>query len=232
MFLPILLANPQMLLLFLIAESLALGALALLTVLSKMVFLDPDENKGSAEIRGLKDFYDDVNNLSLLNVDSNAEKGDTAFHFEHLVDRLSDEVASLSARLQVYEKALDEATNEKWRYTLRTPTVDQGLHQIRKCAERVLYQRVIRLSNITLGPRAGLDEMKSILEKNKKITSKPLSDLEVILAKTSPGSHATFGYAESDDDYITALRALANLVEWHFDNSDDPAAIEALPEAN
>jgi hypothetical protein len=96
----------------------------------------------------------------------------------------------------------------------------------------VLYQRVIRLSNITLGPRAGLDEMKSILEKNKKITSKPLSDLEVILAKTSPGSHATFGYAESDDDYITALRALANLVEWHFDNSDDTAAIETLPEPN
>ena len=61
--------------------------------------------------------------------------------------------------------------------------------------------------------------MKSILEKNKAITSKPLSDLEVILAKTSPGSHATTGYAESDDDYITALRALANLVEWHFDNS-------------
>ncbi len=229
---PIAVVQPQFLLWFVLIEALVLAVFFVITTMLTGLFYDPDENKGSVGIKGLKNFCDDVINLSIPAERAAGKEGSTAFHFEHLVDRLSDEVASLSARLQVHEKALDEATNEKWRYTLRTPTVDQGLHQIRKCAERVLYQRVIRLSNITLGPRAGLDEMKSILEKNKKITSKPLSDLEVILAKTSPGSHATFGYAESDDDYITALRALANLVEWHFDNSDNTAAIETFPEPN
>ena len=229
---PIGVVQPQFLLFFVLLYALLFIGLFVISFMLSGLFVDPDENEGSVEIKGLKNFYDDVINLSMPTERAAGKAGSTAYHFEHLVDRLSDEVASLSARLQVHEKALDEATNEKWRYTLRTPTVDQGLHQIRKCAERVLYQRVIKLSNITLGPRAGLDEMKSILEKNKKITSKPLSDLEVILAKTSPGSHATFGYAESDDDYITALRALANLVEWHFDNSDDTAAIETLPEPN
>ena len=230
---PIAMFKPQLLLFFLVVEILAFGALLFLRTLSNMVFIDsdPDESEGTEEIRGLRAFYDDVSNLSIPVLGSNEGKGKATFSFEHLVDRLSDEVASLSARLQVHEKALDEVTNEKWRYTLRVPEVDQGLNQIRKCTERVLFQRVTDLG-ITTGPRAGLDEMKSILEKNKAITSKPLSDLEVILAKTSPGSHATTGYAESDDDYIMALRALANLVEWHFDNSDDPAAIEALPEAN
>lgn len=215
---PIVLFIPQMILFFFVVEILAVGGVLILQSLGRMVLLDPDENEGSVEISGLKDFFDGVKSLSLPDVNSNREMGKTTFRFEHLVDRLSDEVSSLSERLQVHEKALDEVTNEKWRYTLRVPEVDQGLTQIRKCTERLLFQRVIDLG-ITTGPRAGLDEMKSILEKNKAITSKPLSDLEVILAKTSPGSHATTGYAESDDDYITALRALANLVEWHFDNS-------------
>jgi hypothetical protein len=190
---------------------------------------DPDENKGKVRIRGLKSFSDDVKNLSIPDSDSNEGKGKTTFSFELLVDRLGSQVESLSARLQVYEKSLDEATKEKWRYTLRVPEVDQGLNQIRKCSERILYPRVIKVGH-KIGPRTGLDQLKSILEKNKAIDSNALSDIEVILAKTSPGSHATTGYAESDDDYIMALRALANLVEWHFDHPVEEPVV--LPEAN
>ena len=123
----------------------------------------------------------------------------------------------------------DDTTKEKWRYTLRVPEVDQGLNQIRKCSERILYPRVTNLGH-KIGPRTGLGDLQSILEKNKAIDSNALSDIEVILAKTSPGSHATTGYAESDDDYIMALRALANLVEWHFDHPAEAPVV--LPEAN
>ena len=197
--------------------------------MSRLVFYDPDENKGSVDIKGLKNFYDDVVDLSKPTERAAGKAGSTAFHFEHLVDRLSDEVSGLKERLERHERALAEATKDKWIYTLQVPEVDQGLNQIRKCSERILYQRVTILG-YKIGPRTGLDQLKSILEKNKAIDSNALSDIEVILAKTSPGSHATTGYAESDDDYIMALRALTNLVEWHFDHPVETPVL--LPEAN
>lgn len=222
---PIVLCEPQMLLFFFVIETLAISIALLLQRLARMVVLDPDENEGSVEIGGLKDFYDGVRSLSpptaSNNVKSDKEIGEAVYQFDLLVDRLSNDVSALDERLRVYEKALDEITKTKWRYTLRVPEVDQGLNQIRKCAERVLFQRVTNLGITTLGPRAGLEEMIGVLLKNKAIPSKPLSDLEVIQAKTSPGSHATTGYAENDDDYITGLRALVNLVEWHFENIDN-----------
>lgn len=221
---PIVLCDPQMLLFFILIETLAVGGVLLIQGLARMVVLDRDENEGSVEIGGLKDFYDGVRSLSLptaSNVKSDKEIGEAGYQFDLLVDRLSYDVSALDERLKVYEKALDEITKTKWRYTLRVPEVDQGLNQIRKCSERLLFQRVTNLGITTLGPRAGLEEMISVLLKNKAIPSKPLSDLEVIQAKTSPGSHATTGYAENDDDYITGLRALVNLVEWHFENIDN-----------
>ena len=223
---------PQLILEVLMIIFIALPLLILLFRLKDWVFGEsgnPDENKGTVQIRELEDFYNDVNNLPRRDLDSNEGRRKATFNFVLLVDRLSNQVESLSARLEVYEKALDEATKEKWRYTLRVPEVDQGLNQIRKCSERILYPRVTNLGH-KIGPRTGLGDLKSILEKNKAIDSNALSDIEVILAKTSPGSHATTGYAESDDDYIMALRALANLVEWHFDHPVEAPVV--LPEAN
>lgn len=226
------LTKPQLILEFGLSTLFGLLVLIVLMELHKLVFqstVDPDENKGKVRTRELEDFYNDVTNLSIPDLDSNEGKGKATYNFVLLVDRLSNQVESLSARLQVYEKALDDATKEKWRYTLRVPEVDQGLNQIRKCSERILYPRVTNLGH-KIGPRTGLGDLKSILEKNKAIDSNALSDIEVILAKTSPGSHATTGYAESDDDYIMALRALANLVEWHFDHPAEAPVV--LPEAN
>jgi len=226
------LVKPQFLLELLAFYFVALPLLFIFVLLYRLVFgesVDSEYNKGKVQIRELEDFYNDVTNLSIPDLDSNEGKGKATFNFVLLVDRLSDHVESLSARLEVYEKALDEATKEKWRYTLRVPEVDQGLNQIRKCTERILYPRVTNLGH-KIGPRTGLGDLKSILEKNKAIDSNALSDIEVILAKTSPGSHATTGYAESDDDYIMALRALTNLVEWHFDHPVEAPVL--LPEAN
>lgn len=228
----IILTKPQLVLEALLSIFIVIAIVILLSILHRLVFgesVDPDANKGKVQIRELKGFHNDVENLSIPDLDSNEGKGKATYNFVLLVDRLSNQVESLSARLEVYEKALDEATKKKWRYTLRVPEVDQGLNQIRKCSERILYPRVTNLGH-KIGPRTGLDQLKSILEKNKEIDSNALSDIEVILAKTSPGSHATTGYVESDDDYIMALRALTNLVEWHFDHPVETPVL--LPEAN
>jgi hypothetical protein len=226
---PIAVVQPQFLLWFVLIEALVIFVVVFIDFMFTGLFADPDENKGSVDIKGLKNFYDDVINLSKPTERAAGKARSTAFHFEHLVDRLSDEVFGLKERLERHERALAEATKGKWIYTLQVPVVDQGLNQIRKCSERILYQRVTILG-YKIGPRTGLDQLKSILEKNKEIDSNALSDIEVILAKTSPGSHATTGYAESDDDYIMALRALTNLVEWHFDHPVETPVI--LPEAN
>ena len=226
---PILVLQPQFLIIFLLFQALVIFVVVFIDFMFTGLFADPDENKGSVDIKGLKNFYDDVINLSKPTERAAGKARSTAFHFEHLVDRLSDEVFGLKERLERHEKALAEATKGKWIYTLQVPVVDQGLNQIRKCSERILYQRVTILG-YKIGPRTGLDQLKSILEKNKEIDSNALSDIEVILAKTSPGSHATTGYAESDDDYIMALRALTNLVEWHFDHPVETPVL--LPEAN
>lgn len=226
---PIGVVQPQFLLWFVLIEALIFIAAFVISFMYTGLFVDPDENKGSVDIKGLKNFYDDIINLSIPTERAAGKAGSTAFHFEHLVDRLSDEVSGLKERLERHEGALAEATMDKWIYTLQVAEVDQGLTQIRKCAERVLWQRVEDLE-ISPGARVGLNEMRSIFVQNKAMTDAALSDIDVILAKSGTGSHAARGYADNDDDYIMALTALVNLIEWHFDHPVEAPVV--LPEAN
>jgi len=178
---------------------------------------DADENRGKVKVSGLNNFYNAISDLN-LSTDEKSARDSSAFHFEYLVDRLSSEVSGLVGRLEVHERALAEITEKKWVYTHQVAEVDQGLTQIRKCAERVLYQRVENFG-ISTGARTDLNNLKSILVKNNLISEpEPLSNIDVILSKGGSGSHATKGYADNDDDYVMALRALVNLIEWHFDN--------------
>lgn len=228
-FFPLYLGDPHTLPPFIALEAILISGVIIADRTVKMVIHEPDENEGSVEIRGLKGFHDDLLGLSPPTGRAVGKKGTTPINFEHLVDRLSDDVSGLKERLERHERALSEATKDKWIYTLTVPEVDQGLNQIRKCAERVLFQRVEDLG-ISPGTRVGLTMMRSIFVQNKVVTDAALSDIDVILAKSGTGSHAARGYADNDDDYIMALTALVNLVEWHFDHPVEAPAV--LPEAN
>lgn len=220
---PVIVVQPYILTSYVGAVALILIAQGIWILMIEPMFveeeMDADSSMGFGAVLGIRGFHESVMRLSSIDENSAIVEGGENYNFIQLIDKLSGEVRDLVERMSAHERGLSAITEGRWEWVHRVSEIDQGVNQIRKCAERVIGHRCQQIGR-GFPRKPSLTDLKKILHDNDRENTpdRVLANIDVIREVTGGGSHAASGYSDDEDQYIIGLRALASLIDWHFDN--------------